>query len=268
MAPSITETLFALGCGDRLVGVTDFCEHPPQARELPKVGGYINPNFEAVLRLKPELVVAPIGAEGLPQKLRAMGLKVLEVDHRSVDGVFQSLTILGEALGVKDRAQQLLTDWQSRLDALAERYRDRPRPRVLMIIDRPADSSRLQNLYAVGRDGFLDRMIELAGGQNVLSDAPAAFPILSAESVLRLDPEVIVDIQAGKDITGQNQADLLRAWQQVRDVTAVRTGRVYILGRDVPVVPGPRMIALAEALARCFHPTDSLTSSERSSAAQ
>jgi len=254
MAPSITETLFALGCGDRVVAVTDFCEYPPEVRNLPRVGGYVNPNLEAVLRLRPDLVVAPAGAEDLPAKLKAMGLRVLTVDHRSIDGVFDSLSILGKALGVEQRAQKLAASWHERLELIARRCHGQPRPRVLVVVDRPLETGRLQNLCAAGSDGFLNKLVALAGGENVLGDSAVAFPIISAETVLRLNPEVIIDIQAGKETSSDHHAEWLAAWQEVKEVAAVQNGRVYLLGKDVPVVPGPRMIDLAEFLARCIHP--------------
>ncbi|WP_347246177.1 cobalamin-binding protein, partial [Thermogutta sp.] len=254
MAPSITETLFALGCGDRVVAVTDFCEYPPEVRNLPRIGGYINPNLEAVLRLRPDLVVAPAGAEDLPTKLQAMGLHVLTVDHRSIDGVFDSLSILGKALGVEHRAEELAATWRKRLDSIAQRCRGQPRPRVLVVVDRPLETSRLQNLCAAGSDGFLNKLVELAGGENVLGNSAVAFPIISAETVLRLNPEVIIEIQAGKEIPDDHRVEWLAAWEEVKEVAAVQNRRVYLLGKDVPVVPGPRMINLAEILARCIHP--------------
>lgn len=254
MAPSITETLFALGCGDRVIAVTDFCEFPPEVRNLPRVGGYINPNLEAVVRLKPDLVIAPAGGENLSEKLGQLGLEVLTVDHRSMDGLFGSLSVLGNRLGVEDRARDLARRWREQLEALERRCRRQAGPRVLVIVDRPLDDERLQGLYAVGRDGFLDKLIEIAGGKNVLGDSPVAFPVVSAEGVLRLDPEVIVEIQAGKRLAPEDLPRLRQAWQRVKEVSAVRNGRVYLLDKAVPVVPGPRMIELGEALARCFHP--------------
>lgn len=254
MAPSITETLFALGCGDRVVAVTDFCEYPPEVRNLPRVGGYVNPNLEAVLRLRPDLVVAPAGAEDLPAKLKAMGLPVLTVDHRSIEGVFDSLSILGKALGVERRAEELRATWRKRLDTIAQRCRGQPRPRVLVVVDRPLETGRLQNLCAAGSDGFLNRLVELAGGENVIGDSAVAFPIISAETVLRLNPDVIIEIQAGREISSERHSEWLAAWQEVKEVSAVQNGRVYLLGKDVPVVPGPRMLDLAESLGRCIHP--------------
>lgn len=256
MAPSITEAVFALGCGNRLVGVTDFCRYPPEVKSLPKIGGYLNPNWEAVLRLQPDLVIIPAGQEDFSTKLEQFHLRAVTVDHRSVDGVFESLEILGRALGVEDQARALAEQWRRRLGELAIRWQGGPRPRVLLVIERSREPGRLRDICAAGPDGFLDRLIEVAGGENVLHDAPVPFPLLSAEGVLKLNPEVIIDIMGGVAAEKMDQATLLSGWQQVKEVSAVRNQRIYLLGDDVPLVPGPRMIELAETLARCFHPEE------------
>jgi len=254
MAPSITETVFALGCGDRLVGVTDFCSFPPEAKAIPKIGGYLNPNWEAILRLQPDLVIVPAGQQDFSEKLARFRLKSVTVDHRSVDGVFDSLEILGRVFGVEDRAKALASAWRQRLAHLEERWKGKPRPRVLFVIERSIEPGRLRNICAAGPDGFLDRIISIAGGENVLHDAPVPFPMLSAEGVLKLNPEVIIDSIGGIAAQKIDRATILSGWQQVKNVAAVRNGRICLLEEDVPLVPGPRMIELAERLAQCFHP--------------
>lgn len=254
MAPSITETVFSLGCGDRLVGVTDFCSFPPAAKILPKIGGYLNPNWEAIIRLQPDLVIVPAGQQDFTEKLQRFRLKSVTVDHRSVDGVFDSLEVLGQVLGVEDRAKALAQEWQQRLAQLEERWKGKPRPRVLFVIERSIEPGRLRSICAAGPDGFLDRMIAIAGGENVLRDAPVPFPMLSAEGILQLNPDVIIDSIGGMAAGKIDRATILSGWQQVKNVAAVLNGRVYLLEEDVPLVPGPRMIELAERLAECFHP--------------
>jgi len=256
MAPSITETVFALGCGDRLVGVTDFCRFPPEAKDLPKVGGYLNPNWEAILRLQPDLMIIPAGQQDFRDKAERFHLKSVTVDHRSVEGVFASLEILGQVLGAEERAETLAKEWRRRLAELESRWKGKPRPRVLFVVERSLEPGRLRNVCAAGPDGFLDRLITIAGGENALHDAPVPFPMLSAEGILKLNPDVIIDVVGGVSMANLDRATILGAWQQVKDVSAVRNERVYLLGEEVPLVPGPRMIELAETLARCFHPDE------------
>lgn len=253
LAPSITETLFALGLGDTLVGVTDFCRYPPEATNLPKVGGYLNPSVEAVLRLQPDLVIVPAGAQRFEEILGRFSLPVLEVDHRNLEAVFTSFETLGRVFGEEERGREVARALRERLDQLAERYRGRPRPRVLMAIDRTIEENRLRDVYVAGDDGFLDQVIELAGGENAAKHLGVPFPVLSAEGILRIDPEVIVDLVGDMPAAASERDVLLSGWKQVAGVSAVRMGRVYILS-DVPVVPGPRTPLLVERLASCFHP--------------
>jgi len=268
MAPSITETVFALGCGNRLVGVTDFCHFPPEAKAIPKVGGYLNPNWEAILRLQPDLLIIPAGQQDFRDKAEQFHLKSVTVDHRSVDGVFSSLEILGRVLGAEDQAETLAKEWHRRLSDIESRWKGKPRPRVLLVVERSLEPGRLRNVCAAGPDGFLDRLITTAGGDNVLHDAPIPFPMLSAEGILKLNPDVIIDVVGGVAEASLDRRAVLIAWQQVKDVSAVRNERVYLLGEEVPLVPGPRMIELAETLARCFHPNESPLLAEPASGAQ
>ncbi len=253
LAPSITETLFALGLGDRVVGVTDFCRHPPEVAQLPKVGGYLNPSVEAVLRLRPDLVVVPAGAQQWQELFDRFSLRVLEVDHRNLEGVFASFETLGRVFAVEQRGREAAAALRARLDRTAERCRGRPRPRVLLVIDRTIEENRLRDVYVAGDDGFLDQAIELAGGENAAKHLGVPFPVLSSEGILRIDPDVIVDLVGDVSAAAAGQEVILSGWKQVAEVKAVRTGRVYILS-DVPVVPGPRTPLLVERLARCFHP--------------
>ncbi|MGQ9606940.1 MAG: ABC transporter substrate-binding protein [Thermogutta sp.] len=253
LAPSITETLFAMGLGDVVVGVTDFCRDPPEVTNLPKVGGYLNPNVEAVLRLQPDLIIIPAGAQRFEEIFGRFSLPVLEVDHRNLEGVFTSFETLGRALGAEERGREAARALRARLDQAAERSRGRPRPRVLLAIDRTIEENRLRDVYVAGDDGFLNQVIELAGGENAAKHLGVPFPVLSAEGILRIDPEVIVDLVGDMPAAAAQHDVLLSGWKQVAEVAAVRTGRVYILS-DVPVVPGPRTPLLVERLARCFHP--------------
>ncbi|RMG00640.1 MAG: ABC transporter substrate-binding protein [Planctomycetota bacterium] len=261
LAPSITETLFALGVGDRVVGVTDYCEFPPEAKNLPTVGGYLTPNLEAIVALEPDLVVAPKGEQSPAEAVARLGLPVLIVENRSVDGVLETFEILGKRLGVPERGRALRRRCETQMRAIARRVEGLQRPRVLITVDRTVDGDRLQDVYAAAQDGYLDHLCTLAGGRNVCR-AAARFPIISAEGILAMNPEVVFDL-VGKvaprsdDTTEQankRREALLAAWRRLDQVEAVRNGRVYLVGPDVTVVPGPRFNQLLEFMARRIHP--------------
>lgn len=254
LAPSTTETLFALGLGERVVGVSRFCDWPSEVRNRPQVGGLFDPNLERILRLQPDVV---IGLDGQPDTLwpmRKLGLPLVVVDHRSIDGLLESIRVLGGVCGASAEAERLLRDIQDRLEAVGRRVSGRPRPRVLVSVQRTIGAGRIENIYIAGREGHLGRIVQLAGGDNAAPAAWAAFPIVSAESLLVLDPDVIFDLVPGFCSQNVPREQILADWQSLEGLRAVREGRVYVLDEDFVFRPGPRFILLVEKLARLLHP--------------
>ena len=255
MAPSITETLFALGLGDRVVGVTQFCSYPPEAAERTRVGGYLNVNFEAILALRPDLVVT-LDSQGLPRsafdKLRLGPL--LCVCHKSVDGVLDSFRTIGRACGAEAKAREIARDIEARLERIEQKTAGLERPRVMLAIQGTVEGGHVEDLYIAGSDGFFDKIIALAGGENAYPPGPVRFPIVSAESILWMNPQVIIDMTPGLAPKTKAPQTVLADWRQVAEVDAVTTGRVYAVDQDYASVPGPRLILLVEDLARFIHP--------------
>ena len=254
MAPSITETLYALELGDRVAGVTRYCAYPPAAIDKPKVGGYHDPNFEAVFALRPDLVVLHTGDPQSASAFEKLGLRTLEVCHNNVDGILASLTRIGGVCGREDKARQIVADIQSRLRRVRRKTAGLKRPRVLIVIQRTEESNRLEHVCVAGADGFFDKMIALTGGENAFPPSRARFPRVSAEGILWVNPQVILDMTAGLAPGPQDAEPPLAVWQQIAEVEAVETGRVHALNADYAFVPGPRFILLVEELARLIHP--------------
>ncbi len=254
MAPSVTETLFALGVGDRVVGVTQFCDYPTEVRSLPKVGGHLNPNLEAIIALKPDVVVLLTEQEPLRASLEGCHIRTLSVCHQTLEGILESMHVLGRALGTEAKAEAMVADIQARLHRIQAKTAGLARPRVLVVIDRTLEGTKLEGVYVAGCDGVFDKAVRLAGGQSVGEGSPARFPIVSAEGLLRLNPDVIIDLSAGVAQRGVDPEAILQGWHQLRDVAAVRQGRVYLVREDYAFRPGPRLILLVENLARLIHP--------------
>ena len=254
MAPSITETLSALGLSDRLVGVTRYCTYPAEVQRLPKVGGFLDPNFEAIVALKPDLVILLEEHEQSLPGFQKLGLRTSVVCHKYIDGIIQSLRTVAKVCGVEDRGRRAADDIQSRLDRIRDKTAVHRRPRVMISIDRIQGSGGLVDVYIAGNDGYFDKMIELAGGENVCHQSLARFPVVSIEGIMRMNPDVIVDLVSGVDtedfLPQQNLAD----WQGLGGVEAVKRHRVYAFNRDYSTVPGPRFIRFVEDLARLLHP--------------
>ena len=254
MSPSTTETLFALGLGDRVVGVTRYCRYPPEARALRQVGGWLDPNFEAILAMQPDLIVTREGNPQTAATFQQLGLNTLVVHHDSLEGVLESFTSIGATCGAEAEAARLVERIETRIGEIRRRTAPLTRPRVLFVAERTLDTGEIQDVYAAGHDGFIDRLITLAGGKNVCAQTAGGFPVLSAEGILHLNPEVIVDLVPNLPEQPRDQASLLDDWEQLPEVEAVRRGRVHIVDEDYAFIPGPRFLLLAEKLARLFHP--------------
>jgi iron complex transport system substrate-binding protein len=254
LAPSITETLFALGLGDRVKGVSQFCRYPPQAQDLPKTGGYVNPNFEAIVALRPDLVVLlEEHAESMPA-FEKLGLPTLVVCHKNIDGILASIATIGRACGAEAKAETIVADIEARLTRVRQQTAGLPRRRVLVAVNRRAPGAgKLEDVYVAASDGHLARIVELAGGQNACVPGAARFPVVSSEGILHIAPDVIIDIVDEKSAAELGTARIRADWRQVGQLAAVRHGRVYVVDDDHASIPGPGFVELVEWLARRIH---------------
>ena len=253
LAPSVTETLFAVGLGDRLVGTTRFCNYPPAAREIRRIGSYHNPSYEAILTAKPDLVVLLTEHHLEKEKIAQLGISILQCDHRSLDAILQSITKVGEACGVSEKAREVRADLEKRRDRVANKTKNLPQPEVLVSIGRKMGSGGLKDIYIAGKKSFYQNLIQLAGGQNVFK-RDAAYHNISAEGILVLNPDVVIDMVSDLAATGYKEDHLIAEWAQLPRLKAVRDGRIAILGQDYVTIPGPRVIDLLEHIAAIIHP--------------
>lgn len=254
LSPSITETLFALGLGERVVGVTRYCRRPPEAQKRTLVGGYLDPNYEAIVGLQPDLVIVRGEKDAFVESFRKLGVKVLAVRHQSVADILSAIEVIGRTCGASAEAERLVADLQGRIDRLRAKTKGVPRPRVLLVVERALGTGTIQDAYVAGADGFLNDLIDLAGGQNAFPKTSVGVPVVSAEGVLQINPDVIVELMSPERAAGRSHAALLADWKPLASVAAVRAGRLYVIDDEGILVPGPRFYRLAERLARLVHP--------------
>lgn len=232
VAPSVTEMLFALGLGDRVVGVTRWCTYPAAARALPKVGD-MTLSEEKIAALRPDLIVGDVFLEGpFLQRLDKLGWPVVAVGPQRVADVPRALELLARACGVPEAGRREATRYRDRLAQLTREGKRNVRPsgeraRVFVLLDP-------QQLYTAGPGTFLDELIRLAGGRNVAGEAKTPWPLLSEEALLLSDPEVIV-------LACPPPAPVLQK-PQWQGITALRTGQVYPVDPDIVSRPGPRLL--------------------------
>jgi iron complex transport system substrate-binding protein len=249
LAPNITETLFALGLEAQIVGVTRYCLYPPEAAFKPRVAGFSDVNLEAVLRARPDLVLLPEDKRDNLLRLEMLGLPARSLDLSSPSGLAASIELLGGITGREAEADALLAGLGKSLEAAAARAEGKAPPRVLFSLMRDIRGGGLSEIIAVGDDGFYSALIAAAGGDNVCA-GNGAFPRISREAMIFLDPEVIIDaVQAG-----ENPEQARRDWASLSFVDAVKNGRVYLLTDPADTIPGPRFGGTLDKLSRAFHP--------------
>jgi len=254
-APSITETLFALGLGDRVVGVSTYCHYPREADSRPRIGTYLRPNVEAIVALRPDLVILQLLPNGAGPQLARMKLNILEVDHGNLEYSLSAIQTIGNRCGVADRAVKLIAEMRTRLDAIRQRTAKAPRRSLVFIVGRTP--GRVEGLIAVGKGSYLNELIEIAGGANALAGTPLPYPKISLEALLGMNPDVLVDMGDMADtvnVTEEHKREVISLWERHPALKAVAGKRVYAVASDIFVVPGPRIVDAAAAFERMLHP--------------
>jgi iron complex transport system substrate-binding protein len=234
LAPNITEILYALDLGDKLVGVTTFCTHPPEAQNVEKVGGFGQFNYEAIVSLKPDLVILHEEFDAEKTRLRNLGIPFLETGTYTVNDILKAVRDIGDACGAQKEAEALTADLSARMNRL-RRDRTDP-PRVLIAFGGNADE-KIGQVHAFGAACLHNELLETAGGKNVLTDRKP-YVLLSKEGVLRLNPDIIIVLAPELDAAEVEMG----YWQTLTGVRAVTENRICILTDDYTCIPGPRFI--------------------------
>jgi iron complex transport system substrate-binding protein len=228
LSPSATEVVAALGATSELVGVDDYSKFPPEVAGLPKVGNFLQPNLEAIVRLRPTLVIADDVHADVARALADAGVATVSVPMHALPDVERALVDIGARIGRADAASNIVAEIEATLDA-AHAEQPAKRPRVLAVIDHEVGG--LGGLVAVGPGTWLDELLALAGGENVLAASGVRYPKISLEEVVRGQPDVILDV---------GPAAATAPWSAV-DVPAVRAGRVRVLDAPYLMAPSPRL---------------------------
>jgi iron complex transport system substrate-binding protein len=246
LAPSITEMIYFLGLGDRLVGVTRFSYFPKEAQKKPKVGVYTDINVEKVITLRPDLVIATADGNnrGDVEMLEEAGIPVYVINPRKIDQVLDTTERLGEICGVPDRAKRLVRPLRERVMRVVEAVRDKGRPIVLLVIN-------VRPLMSVNRGTIHHDIIQLAGGRNMTGDQPITYPKLNMEAVLKRRPDVIIISSMDRGGEFERAREKLFRWPTL---PAVRKGNVYLIDSDLIDRPAPRIVSGLEEMARLMHP--------------
>jgi len=244
LAPSVTETLFALGAGPDVVGVSQYCDYPPQVRDLPRVGSFLTPNLEAIIALRPTLVVGLELSSDVRQirALNSMGYPVLLVSDDSLQQIETSIETVGARINREDEARRLVAQIQAQIAAVRQRLANVKSERALMLVGH-------QPLVAVGAGTYLDELMRIARADNIAATAGEQWPHLSMEFIIAMRPEVILDGSMGTDPSSSSGF-----WEKYPTIPAVRDHRVFGYAVDPILHAGPRVGQSLEIIARMVHP--------------
>jgi len=248
--PAVTEMLFALGVGDRVVAVGSFDRYPPAIEKLPRVGALLDPDLERILSLRPDLVTVYGSQTDLKAQLERAKVPIFAYSHAELSDVTKTILDLGDRVGRAERARELTGEIERALADVRRRVAAIPRPRTLIVFGR--ESLSLRGIYASGGYGFVHDMVTAAGGDNIFADLKQQAVQATAELIIARRPEVILELRA-EPLTPDQQAKELATWKQLSSVPAVRDGRVHIIADPRVVVPGPRVGEGAALLAAAIH---------------
>ena len=244
LAPNLTEIVFAVGAGDRLVGRTSYCDYPPEAKSVAEIGDTLHPSLERIIALKPQVVLISTSSqlEVFTQQLQNQNIAVFVTDPHDLEGVFRSIQQVGEMLGQKEQSDRLVQKLRERTAAVEQAVKEKQPVSVFYQVSG-------EPLYTAGHDAFVTDLMRKAGAKSVTADVPGAWPKYSNESALAAKPEAIILPTGGS--MGSANSDVTEA---LRQSPAVQQGRVYKINDDFLTRPGPRAIDGLEAMARALHP--------------
>ena len=240
LAPNLTENIFAVGAGDRLVGVTTFCNYPEDAQKIQKVGDTLNPNIETIIALKPQIVFVSTASqlETFMKTLESQNITVFVMAPKDLNGVLANLRQLGEIFGMPERTTVLLNELQERIIAVDEQVRDKPKTKTFVQISK-------EPLFTIGKESFITEIIERAGGVSATKDVPTAYPKISKETALSLNPDVIILSES---------PDNLEPNDIFKNSAAVKNKKVFKISADILSRPSPRIVDGLEQIAEALHP--------------
>lgn len=248
--PAVTEMLFALGAGDRVIAVGSFDRYPPEIDKLPRVGALLDPDLEGILSLRPDLVTVYGSQTDFRAQVERAQIPLFVYSHAGLADVTVTILELGTRIGRADRARELTSAIERQLADVRRRAATQPRLRTLVVFGR--ESGALRGIYASGGYGFIHDMVTAAGGDNVFADLKQQTVQATSELIIARRPEVILELRA-EPLAADRLAREIAAWKPLSSVPAVRNGRVHIIADPRTVVPGPRVGEGADVIARVLH---------------
>lgn len=248
LKPNITEILFAIGAGDQVVGVTDFCNYPPAATAKARIGGHINPSFESIVALSPDLVIGQaVGSAEAVRRLQDLKIPTLILPFETLGDLEESIVKIGQRVGRQEAATVLSSAIQN---GLSPKQQSKLRPKILVVVGRTP-------LYVVGPHNFLHELLVRSGAENLAADSKVPFPQFSEEALVARRPDIILDLSMGSEATAERRENARKNWKRFSTLPAVQNNRILFPDADLFLRPGPRLPLAYEELSRVISETNS-----------
>lgn len=242
-APSITETLFELGLGENIIGVTENCHFPKEVKNIPKIGKVLDINIEFIVSLKPDTVFVISANDSLKKKLEALNIKTVVVDQSTIGGFMTSLDIIGKQCLISERSAELKKNILSRMTTKSIESLKK----ILIVVGRDYSSTQIKDVYAAGSDGFYSEILKSVKIRNAY-EGDLNYPKIQIEGIMSLNPDIIVDVVTTGEICEKDKERLKQSWLMLVDINAVKKGKVFIVCNDYWSIPGPRFVSIIEEL--------------------
>lgn len=250
LAPSITEILVELGLEPNIVGVTTYDRYPPSIQQKPAIGGFLDVNTEAVIRTHPTVLFALVEGEESLRRIHSYGIRVELVDHRSVKGIFDSISAIARACNIVERGKKLAERLKADVATTTATVGVRDNPlKVLIVVGREVSAEGVSSVYVSGRDGFYNDLLVLAGARNAYDGPTLSVPTLSSEGLKSLTPDVILEM-VGNDTLSPSDPEIRESWRHLKSIPAVAQAGIFIMRNDYVTIPGPRYPLLLNDIVR------------------
>ncbi len=252
ISPALTEIVYAIGQGDRVVGVCDYTTFPDETEDLPRCGGVLNPSLEAILSLNPDLILTQGKAEDLKKFGERYGMAVISLELGDLGSIYDAIERVGDKLGSENEADGLVSGMKELVSAVEKRVEGRKPVDTLLVFGR--DPASLREIHVVGDGGFLNDLLGTAGGNNIVGDVDREYFSISKEVILKEAPEAIIELHGKGDMEAAERKEYLSPWRRMDTVPAVKNERVYVIEETFAMLPGPRVVKIAEEMSRLLHP--------------
>ncbi|MCS7228926.1 MAG: cobalamin-binding protein [Candidatus Kryptonium sp.] len=243
LAPSITETLYFLSLGDKVVGVTRYCNFPPEAQKKTIIGGVIDPNYEIIASLKPDLIIMTVEGNTRESfnKLSELGFKIFVTNPRNFNGIFKTILDFGKIFGIESKAKHLVDSLRAELDKVRKLNIVEKKPKIFVVLS-------LNPLMTAGKNTFINEIIERAGGLNIAGTLKQNYPILNREEILKVNPDIIILTESNVE-----RDELLRQFPEWKHINAIRENKVFKVDPDILFRPSPRVILATKIIAQMIN---------------